>query len=299
MVEFLKYDRDSDTNWKNIGVALKVAEVIEQEQPEYWFVGSLEETLIKSQSFVHTLVISQLIPFKKVVPAEGYEEYKVVNPTPDLCHHGSLVVLKHLQNLTSLSLVFGLGGVIKGYEPRFFQFSLNDMENLTMALSELQFLEHFKLSRSHMEPDKLKALLNQLSAMKIKSLELPYCYLGEDAGILLGKYISKCSECLERIDLSGNFLDGQEIENFGYGINVYQGVLKQLDLSHNPIGESGVLTLGGAILDTEQIRELNLTGCEIGEQGALWVDMLNDSNAVHHNQDLIFQFSGRKTSRLP
>ncbi|XP_065079089.1 uncharacterized protein LOC135702048 [Ochlerotatus camptorhynchus] len=274
MVEFLKCDRDSDTNWKNMGVALKVAEVIEQEQPEYWFVGSLEEILIKSQPFVRNLVISQLKPLKKVVPVEGYQGYKVVNPTPDLCHHGSLVVLKHLQNLTSLSLIFGLGGIIKGYEPRFFQFSLNDMENLTTALSELQFLEHFKLSRSRMEPDKLKALLGQLSEMKIKSLELSYCYLGEDVGFLLGKYISKCPETLERIDLSGNFLDGQQIENFGYGINVYQGVLKQLDLSHNPIGETGVLTLGGAIVNTEQVRELNLTGCDIGEQGAFWVAKL-------------------------
>lgn len=271
LVEFLKYDRDTSTDWKNLGVELKVAEVIEHETPEYWFEGDLEDILEKSQTFVENLTISQLQPFKQIEPEENYEEYKIYNPTPDLCSHGSLAVLKHLVNLTSISLAFGLGDATKGYERRFFIFSLEDVKNLVKAMVHFQYLRYFKLSRSRMEPDKLKTLLDQLSTMNIETLEFPYCYLATDAGMLLAKYISKCPETLKVLNLSGNFLDGQQIENFGYGINVYQGVLEKLDLSHNPIGEAGVLTFGGAIKNKQQIRELNVTGCEIGEQGAFRV----------------------------
>ncbi|XP_021700040.1 protein NLRC5 [Aedes aegypti] len=298
MVDFLKYDRDHNTNWKNLGVELKVSEALEQETPEYWFEGDLEEILVKSQPFVRSLVISQLQPYKQIEPEENYEQYKVYNPTPELCSHGSLVILKHLVNLTSLSLAFGLGDATRGYERRFFIFSLEDVKNLVKAMANLPQLRHFKLSRSRMEPDKLKALLDQLATMKIERLELPYCYLKTDAGMLLAKYISKCPGTLINLNVSGNFLDGEQIENFGYGINVYQGVLEKLDLSHNPIGESGVLTLGGAIKKTPQIRELNVTGCEIGEQGALRVVQLlgfhAPLNILHMNCTPLGRAGGKK-----
>ncbi|XP_062549458.1 dynein regulatory complex subunit 5-like [Armigeres subalbatus] len=274
MVKFHKYERDSTTNWKELGIELKVSEVIEHETPEYWFEGDLETILEKVQPFVQKLAISQLQPYKQIESEENYEEYKVYNPTPDLCSHGSLIVLKHLTNLTSLSLVFGLQDASRGYERRFFMFSLDDVKNLAQAMVLLPNLREFKISRSRMEPDKLKLLLEQLATMKIETLDLPYCYLGCDAGMLLAKYISKCPDTLISLNLSGNFLDGQQIETMGYGINVYQGMLKKLDISHNPIGEAGVLTLGGAIKKTKHVEELNVTGCEMGEQGAFRVVQL-------------------------
>ncbi|XP_058828598.1 uncharacterized protein LOC131688410 [Topomyia yanbarensis] len=274
LVDFLKLEQIPGVYWKPFGIELKVAEAIENEKPEYWFEGCLEDILIETASFIRKLELSQLLPLEKVEPAEGYEEYKVYNAPPELCSHGSLEILKHLVNLTSLSLVFGLDSILKGYERRFFQFSFEDMENLGKALPKLQLLQYFTMARSRMSPDKLKLLLGQLAQIKLKSLELSYCYLGEDIGILLGKYISRCPETLEAINLTGNFLNDKEIEDFSYGINVYQGFLDKLDISHNPIGEPGILVLGGAIKNTRHVRELNVTGCELGEQGAYRVVQL-------------------------
>ncbi|XP_055535648.1 uncharacterized protein LOC129724625 [Wyeomyia smithii] len=274
LVDFLKHERDSDVHWKPLGMELLVAEAIEREKPEYWFEGILEDILINSAPFVRKLVISELLSLEKIEAAEGYEEYRVYDVPSELCSHGSLEILKHLTNLTSLSLVFGLDSVVNGYERRFFQFSLEDMENLAKALPKLVVLESFTLARSKMSPDKLKVLLGALAQLKLKSLELSYCYLGVETGILFGRYISKCPATLTCLNLMGNFLNDKQLEDFSYGINVYQGVLDKLDLSHNPFGEAGVLMLGGAIKNTEHVRELNVTGCELGAQGAYRVVQL-------------------------
>ncbi|XP_058463814.1 uncharacterized protein LOC131438051 [Malaya genurostris] len=274
LVDFLKLERLPVVCWKSLGIELKLAEVIERENPEYWFEGCLEDVIIKAAPFVSNLVISQLIPMEKIEPAEGYEEYKVYNVPPELCSHGSLEVLKHLVNLTSLSLVFGLEGISKGYERRFFQCSLEDIENLSKALPKMQLLKYFKIARSRLCAEKLKILLGQLAQVKLESLELSYCYLGEDVGIWLGKYISRCPETVKAINLSGNFINDKELEDFSYGINIYKGVLETLDLSQNPIGEVGILMLGGAIKNTAHVRELNVTGCELGQQGAYRVVQL-------------------------
>lgn len=267
----MEFDRNKHSYWKRLGVELKIAEAIGREDPTYWFEGCLEDSLIKSAPFVRKLIIAQLQPTRTVEAAEGYEEYKLYVVPSEICHHGSLKILRHLVNLTSLSLTFRLEDLSKGYQRRFFQCSLDDMEYLVEALEKLEFLEHFKISRSQLSPEKLKVLLKQLALMKIKILEFPRCDLSDDTGILLGKYISKCPTCLHTINLSGNILSGKEIEDFGFGINVYEGILECLDISYNPIGEAGVLTLGGAVKNTKQLRELNVSVCDIGELGAFRV----------------------------
>ncbi|XP_001841933.2 uncharacterized protein LOC6031085 [Culex quinquefasciatus] len=274
LVHFLKLEKEEDIYWRPRGIELKVAEAIERERPEYWFEGDLEDIIISSAPIVKNLVISQLLPLQKVEPAEGYEEYKLYDVPAELCSHGSLKILRHLENLTSLSLIFGLDEILKGYERRFFQFSLEDVENFVEALDKMIQLKHFKMARSHLTTDKLKILLNHLAQLKLESLEFSYCYLGEGSGILLGKFISKCPSTLKVVNLAGNFLNAKEIEDFGYGINVFQGVLQRLDISHNLIGEAGVLMLGGAVKNTEQLRELNVTACELGEEGAFRVVQL-------------------------
>ncbi|XP_055623741.1 uncharacterized protein LOC129767144 [Toxorhynchites rutilus septentrionalis] len=272
--DFLELERDKHFHWKPIGIELKVAEAISGEDPTYWFEGCLEDILIKSAPFVKKLIVAHLQHSKTVELAEGYEGYKLYNVPSELSHHGSLKVLRHLQNLTSLSLTFGPEDRCKQYQRRFFQCSLEDMENLAEALGKLQFLEHFKISKSRLSPEKLKVLLNQLALKQLKVLEFPYCNLSDDTGIHLGKYISKCPPCLHTVNLSGNFLSGKEIENFGYGIYVYEGILDRLDISYNPVGEAGILTLGGAVKKSKHLRELNVSVCDIGEQGALRVAQL-------------------------
>ncbi|XP_055604507.1 uncharacterized protein LOC129752761 [Uranotaenia lowii] len=273
-VEYMQMERQADICWKDIGVALKVAEAIETEPVEYWFEGDLEDTVQQSAPFVKQLKITQLQALRQIEPFEGYEEYKVYNVPHEMCSHGSLEILKHLDNLTSLSIIFGVDDVAKAYERRFFQLSQEDIVNLVKALKKLPNLTHFKISRSRLDSEKLKPLLLQLSNISLECLELPYCYLGEQCGILLGRYISKCPAALKSINLSGNFIDGMEMENFCYGINVFQGVLEKLDISHNPIGEAGVLVLGGGVKNLPHIQELDVTGCEMDEQGAYRVSQI-------------------------
>ena len=106
--------------------------MIEQQDPVYWELEGLEDTIKRAAPFVNNLVVQQLRPYAMVEPLEDYEAYTIRNAPADLCHHGSLAVLGHLVNLTSLSLVFGVKHWNKAYQTRYSHCSQTDIEQLGM-----------------------------------------------------------------------------------------------------------------------------------------------------------------------
>ncbi|XP_058066172.1 uncharacterized protein LOC131215793 [Anopheles bellator] len=264
----------SDKNWKCLGIELKLAQLIEQQDPRYWHVEKLEETMVKAAPFVRHLNLEQLTPFPTVEPLENYETYNFHNPPDALCHHGSLSVLGHLVHLTTLSLVFGVKNWTKPYRDSYSKCSLADVEQLGMALQGLVELKNFSLSNSRLDAEKLTVLVRALTHLRLETLRLSYCQLGEGCGGVLGRFLSRFGPTLRSLDLSGNRLDARELDQFGPGLGVYQGTVDRLDLSYNPVGQSGVLLLGGAIKGTRQLSELNFTGCPMGTKGAFRIIQL-------------------------
>ncbi|XP_052873755.1 uncharacterized protein LOC128279073 [Anopheles cruzii] len=266
----------SDDNWKCLGIELKLAQLIEQQDPRYWHVEKLEETIVKAAPFVRHLDLEQLTPLPAVEPLENYETYKFHDPPDGLCHHGSLSVLDHLLNLTTLSLVFGVKNWTKPYRDSYSKCSLADVEQLGMALQGLVELKNFSLSNSRLDAEKLTLLVRAVTHLRLETLRLSHCQLGEGCGGVLGRFLSRCrfGPTLRSLDLSGNRLDARELDQLGPGLGVYQGTVDRLDLSYNPVGQSGVLLLGGAIKGTRQLSELNFTGCPMGTEGAFRIIQL-------------------------
>ncbi|XP_058122994.1 uncharacterized protein LOC131293987 [Anopheles ziemanni] len=259
-LSFYECESNINTDWKRLGVELKLAQLIEQQDPRYWELEDLEDTVKKAAPFVEHLSIEQLMPFPSVEPLEEYEAYKMYNPPDAICHHGSLAILGHLDNLTSLSLVF---------RPNHWtHFSLADIENLVIALRKLGKLKSFTLSRSRTDAEKLATLVESFAHLPLESLSLSYCQLGNGCGAVLGRFLSRFGPTLKRLDLAGNRFDALELDQLCPGLAVYKGVVDKLDLSYNPIGASGVLILGGAIKGTPQLVKLNFTGCLMGVEGS-------------------------------
>uniref|UniRef100_A0A182YJ49 Uncharacterized protein n=1 Tax=Anopheles stephensi TaxID=30069 RepID=A0A182YJ49_ANOST len=260
--------------WKQQGIELKLARMIEQQDPQYWELEGLEETIKRAAPFVDTLYIEQLQPHPTVEPIEDYEEYHIRNAPDELCNHGSLAILGHLVNLTSLSLVFGVKHWIKPYQNRFSSCSLADIENLGQGLQKLHRLKKFTLSHTQLNSAKLKILLEFLTPLELETIRLTHCQLAAGCGAILGRFLSRFQPTLTHLDLSHNRLDAPELDQLCPGLSVYRGVVDRLDLSYNPIGEAGVLILGGAIKGRTQLSELNFTGCQMGVEGSFRVIQL-------------------------
>ncbi|XP_053674460.1 dynein regulatory complex subunit 5-like [Anopheles nili] len=260
--------------WKQHGVEVKLGLMIEQQDPRYWEVENLEETIKRCAPFVENLCVEQMLPHPKVEPMEDYEAYSYRNAPEDLCHHGSLAVLGHLSNLTSLSLVFGVKHWTKPYQDRYSNCSQEDIENLGLGLRKLEKLKKFNLSRSRLNPQKLKALLDHLTPLRLDTIRLQRCQLGRGCGGILGRFLSRFGPTLKHLNLSDNRLDALELDRLCPGLSVYQGTVDSLDLSYNPVGEPGVLVLGGAIKGGPQLSELNFTGCQMGVEGSFRVIQL-------------------------
>ena len=120
----------NEVNWRQLGIEAKLAEKIETVDPEDWIESDLLDTVKKSVQFVECLEIRQMQPYKKVDMDYNYEVYNVVNVPVKDCHHGSLAILEHLENLTSLTLTFGLENIGNKYDKRYFEVSYRDIDNL-------------------------------------------------------------------------------------------------------------------------------------------------------------------------
>ncbi|XP_053665817.1 uncharacterized protein LOC128714960 [Anopheles marshallii] len=260
--------------WKQYGIELKLARMIEQQDPQYWELEGLEETVKNAAPFVNNLCIEQLRPYPTLEPLEDYEAYTIRNAPDELCNHGSLAILGHLVNLVSLSLVAGVKNWIKPYQNRYSNCSLADIENLGQGLQKLENLKMLSLSHTRLNAQKLKILLESLTPLKLETIRLTHCQLATGCGGILGRFLSHFQPTLTHLDLSNNRLDAPELDQLSPGLSVYQGVIDRLDLSYNPIGEAGVLILGGAIKGRAQLSELNFTGCQMGVEGSFRVIQL-------------------------
>uniref|UniRef100_A0A8W7P3A9 Uncharacterized protein n=1 Tax=Anopheles coluzzii TaxID=1518534 RepID=A0A8W7P3A9_ANOCL len=216
--------------WKQHGVELKLARMIEQQDPVYWELEGLEDTIKRAAPFVNNLVVQQLRPYAIVEPLEDYEAYTIRNAPADLCHHG--------------------------------------------GLQKLVKLKKFNISHTWLNASKLKALLESLTPLGLETIRLTHCHLGEGCGGPLGRFLSRFGPTLKQLDLSNNRLDAPELDQLCPGLSIYQGTLDKLNLSYNPIGEAGVLILGGAIKGRAQLSELHFTGCPMGVEGSFRVIQL-------------------------
>ncbi|XP_050075062.1 uncharacterized protein LOC126562559 [Anopheles maculipalpis] len=266
--------------WKQQGIELKLAQMIEQQDPQFWELEGLEDTIKKAAPFVDNLYIKQLKPHPTVEPIEEYEEYDICNAPDELCNHGSLTILGHLVNLTSLSLVFGVKHWIKSYQNRYSNCSSTDIENLGLGLQKLEKLKKFTLSQTRLNSPKLKILLDSVTPLQLETIRLTHCQLAAGCGAILGRFLSRFQPSLTHLDLSHNRFDATELDQLCPGLSVYRGAVDRLDLSYNPIGEAGVLILGGAMKGCAQLSELNFTGCQMGVEGSFRVIQLLSFHAT-------------------
>lgn len=128
-IDYLQLCQNTKTNWKQEGIQLKLAEIVQEMCPEDWDFEQLTRLSSKIAMFVKSLFIRHLKPLKK--HEHRYRDENLDYPPIKVCHHGSLEFLKLLSNLHTLSIQFVPPDLFRSYKREVFECSYEDIENLS------------------------------------------------------------------------------------------------------------------------------------------------------------------------
>lgn len=172
--------KDVNVQWKNRGVECKFTEVLENTAPEAWDLPKFINLAKNVSSYVYQLDIRQLQPIPQVfVEKNRYNRlYKICNYPPMDCHHGNLgATIAELENLTVLSLQFGVERLNCNYHQRIFEVSYRDIQQLAEYIFNTHILQ--LQTSKHKLPNILDSILhfnfNFLPYEKFRSKNLCEC----------------------------------------------------------------------------------------------------------------------------
>lgn len=265
--------RDPSTNWKKIGLELKLTELIENlEETEFdepITAEQLRNVIEKLKDHVEHLSIKKLKARKGYDKNPYNDKARVVNFSSDECFHGSLEFLGGLTNLKDLSIKFDPGLQGWKYEKRFFQVATVDLENIGKALMSLEKLEKLAIQQSDLsEPMKINHLLMPIKTMKqLNVINLSYCAItSKMSGQNFEEFLTG-NRSLKHLELKGNILGFDFCFHFAQGIKKFDGKLNYLGLSLTPILGNGLGSIVKSIKYKKNVERLDISKCDNGLHG--------------------------------
>lgn len=191
--------------WKCMYLEKHMQQIIEQAQPQYADEEDLDEITTLINPYVHRLLITQLQPWK---PPLTWSKEDIPETYPN-DHINFEPILKKLENVEELDIVFGVKGVVDNFSWQMFKVSVDDCRNLGRAVLRLKGLNVLKLHRSKLEDQHIQALANGLVKNKtLKELHLSHCQIGDHGALCIAKLISVHST-IEVLNLCNNKIGGQ------------------------------------------------------------------------------------------
>lgn len=176
--------------------------------------------------------------------------------------------LGELKPLTSLTINFGRENLRYDYHKRFFEVSCDDIRHLVDGIRQLSNLKSLTLRGNKMDSKKMIVLMTGLIASHIEVLDLSFCQL--DAHTIQPLVIFLCENehhSLKHLELQGNYLGGAQLAAFAAGLAMFNGKLKCLGLSQNPLNDDGVVAIVNGLLELKYLRKIDFSCCEMGEIG--------------------------------
>lgn len=271
VLKFQQLSREAETDWKKIGVELKLQEFIENlEQNDFDSIETIQafdQLAVKLHSIVENLAIKKMKPRKSFNKNPLNPMSRVVNFPPDECYHGSLEFLGSFNHLQSLSIMFDPGRFQYNYEKRFFQVATVDIENIGKALMNLRQLRSFAILRSDLSGlNKIHFLLKPMELMHdLTHIDFSFCAIssskaGQDFLSLL-----KENRTLKHLELKGNNLDFGFCDQFSSGLEAFEGNLDFLGLSMNPIRDQGLGVVLSSINQRNNVSHLDISNCSLND----------------------------------
>ncbi|KAM9481025.1 NLR family CARD domain-containing protein 3-like [Clarias gariepinus] len=135
--------------------------------------------------------------------------------------------------------------------------------------SEYSFMRELDLSDNELQDSGVKGLSTGLMNphCKLEILRLCGCKLTEKSGEVLANTLNSDCSCLRELDLSDNKLQNSGVKMLSLGLMSPHCKLEILSLRNCSITEEGCVTLAEALRKKSHLRELDLRGNHLGEQG--------------------------------
>ena len=143
-----------------------------------------------------------------------------------------------------------------------------DCEQLARLLCSSQCLESLDVSGNFLSSNSVHTLLRGLQLnSSLTQLDVSHNSISLEAMMTLCTYLGDDDKCkLETLDLWGSNISPESAIELAHGLSRNCSV-KELSVSYNPLGDSGVAALGTALETNKTITELELFDCSITTVG--------------------------------
>lgn len=183
-------------------------DLIESAQPQYADEDNMEDITNLLSPYIHTIEITQLQAWKPPL-TWSKEDYPEVYPND---HINFEPILKRLENVKELDIIYGVKDVSEVFEFRLFQISKDDCRNLGRGVLLLKNITVLRLHRSQLGDEQIQALMQGLVKNKtLDELDLSHCVIGDHGALCIAKVLS-VHPTLSKLTLCDNQVKTQGAE---------------------------------------------------------------------------------------
>lgn len=200
--------RSNFLSWKSLFLECHMQDLIEQAQPQYNDEDNMEDITTLLSPYISTLEITQLQAWK---PPLTWSKDDIPEVYP-IDHINFEPILKRLENIKELDIIYGMKNSLESFEFRLFQISKDDCRNLGRGVLLLKNIKVLRLHRSQLHNEQIQALMQGLIKNKtIEELDLSHCVIEDHGALCIAKVLS-IHPALTKLNLCDNQIKTQGAE---------------------------------------------------------------------------------------
>ncbi|XP_049875578.1 dynein regulatory complex subunit 5-like [Pectinophora gossypiella] len=253
--------------WKGKYLSARLQDYLETANPDV-FISKDAAALAKLVApYIYELRLNELQMVRQPTPAVR-TEHLIEDTCPfsveKVYDHIPLEpVLCRLYKLEEISIVFGINDLQERYLPRYFEFSMADIESLCKGLEHLMNLKTVRINRSNMDCSKVKLLLqNLIKKDTLEELDFNHCKIGDYGMKALGGFIYLHNN-IKRVRIANNRFKEVGVQGIAYALQMKPAApIELLDFSLNPMSlECATMFAAAFVRCKEKPQTLIVNSC--------------------------------------
>ncbi|KFV87393.1 T-complex-associated testis-expressed protein 1, partial [Struthio camelus australis] len=270
-------------SWKRMFFERHLENILKCFIPNITDPNQVLELIPLCKEYVRKLEVDQFLPPVKLDQKEEEDDFSDSGSDFELSeasmHHYDLgVLITALPHLEELILTYGVKDCGMNFEWNLFNFTHQDCYNLAVALKKCHNLKIFKLTRSKVDDDKARLLIqNLLDHPCLMELNLSHNLIGDKGARAVGKLINRSK--LEILDLCNNQIRHMGAQTLAQAL-ANNSTLTSLNLRLNCVEDEGGQAIGHALLTNTTLKAIHLGSNKLSEPTAMLFSQVLAQNST-------------------